>query len=259
MHEYEAGIIRTEFRGTNTYLIDLSCESISREVVPGQFVQVRVGCGTDPFLRRTFSVCSVDGKPGMITLMVDVVGQGTEMLAVTRRSRTLNVIGPLGNGFDLHLGGDGHCILVAGGVGAAPLIFLAQELRRSTSRKITFMLGGRTARDLAIAEGMLPNGVDFMTATDDGSSGYHGYVSKLLEKKFEKLCPAAIYTCGPDPMMRLVAAHASLRKLPCQVSLEERMACGIGACYGCAVELRMGDMVRTCVDGPVFSAGEVYW
>ena len=258
MYEYEAGILRTEYRGNNSYLLDISCEPVAREVVPGQFVQVRTGCGTDPFLRRTFSVCDADPEKGEIKLMIEVKARGTSILCSMKRGEIVNVIGSLGKGFDLHFGGDGPCVLVAGGVGAAPLLFLARELVRKARRQVFFMMGARNSEGLHVIHGLLKKDIIVYTATEDGSSGFYGLVSKMLEENIETISPAAIYTCGPDAMMKEIASIAKDAGIPCQVSLEERMACGIGVCYGCTVQFCDGRMVRTCVDGPVFNADEVF-
>ena len=257
MHEYEAGILRTEFRGMNTCIIELSCEVIAREVVPGQFVQVRVGTGTDPFLRRTFSVCDANPERGEIKLLIEIVGRGTSLLCAMKRGGNLNLIGSLGTGFDMELGGKGQCILVAGGMGAAPLIFLAEKLRTSGKREVTFIIGARTADSLKVIDGLIGDGMIVKAATDDGSVGFHGMASELFEEYIESVKPEAVYTCGPHAMMKDVARIAEQSSIPCQVSLEERMACGIGVCLGCAVLLKDGSMVRSCVDGPVFNASEV--
>ncbi len=259
MQEYEAGILRTELRANNTYIIDLSCGVVAREAVPGQFIQVRVGCGADPFLRRTFSICGADPECGEIKLMIKVKGQGTKILCSTERSKTVNVIGTMGNGFNLQLGGSGPYVLVAGGMGAAPLVFLAKALKQSFKRQVVFMMGAKNSGALDIIDGLIVKGADVMTATDDGSSGFHGIVSDLLQENISSISPAAIYACGPLQMMKAVAAVAKSEGISCQVSLEERMACGVGACFGCAVQLSNGQMSRTCVDGPVFFADEVYW
>ena len=259
MQEYEAGIIRTEFRGDNKYLISLSCKDIASKTAPGQFVQVRVGIGTDPFLRRTFSVCSADAERGIIQLLIDIVGRGTELLCCMKRGGTVNIIGPLGTGFDIHLGGDGQCILAAGGTGAAPLLFLAETLCRSVKRPVTLMMGGHTDSAIKVIDGLISDGITVINATDDGSSGFHGMVSALLEETLKSINPEVIYTCGPYSMMKEVARIVEYASLPCQVSLEERMACGIGVCLGCTVRLRDGRMVRSCVEGPVFNAFEVKW
>jgi len=257
MREYEAGILRIEHCGPRLYLIEMSCGEIAREAVPGQFIEVRTGSGTDPFLRRPFSVAGADRAEGSIVLYVDVVGPGTGLLCSMRRGECVNVMGPLGSGFDTNLGGGGPCVLVGGGTGAAPLFFLAKRLTETARRKVTFMAGAKNADSLNAVESMC-GGVTVMTATDDGSAGYHGFVSELLDENIDVVEPSAIYACGPAEMMRAVSRIAARRNIPCQVSLEERMACGLGVCLGCAVRLKDGRMVRSCVDGPVFDACEVF-
>jgi len=257
MNEYEAGIIRTENRGNNTYLLDCACEPIAREVVPGQFVQIRVGEGTDPFLRRTFSVCGALPAEGIIRLMIEVKALGTGMLCTLKRGETMNIIGPLGKGFDTSPGKAGMCLLVAGGVGAAPLLFLAKTLV-SENRQVVFMMGARNAAGIRMLDGLVPGGAEFLTATEDGSIGREGMLDTLLEDYIVTKQWAITYTCGPSAMMRAVSQAARRADIHCQVSFEERMACGLGACYGCAVRLRGGAMARTCVDGPVFDADEVF-
>ncbi len=259
MRRFAADIIQIDRRGPATFLVELNCPDIAGAATPGQFVQVRVSTGTDPFLRRTFSLHGVDPASGVIRLLVDVVGPGTRHLCDLRCGGTLDIIGPLGNGFDLQFGNPGPCVLVAGGVGAAPLVFLAERLIRDGSRPVTFLMGARSAEHLSIMEGAFGPAVEVKCATDDGSAGYHGFVTGLLEELLPQVNPGVIYVCGPHPMMRAVAAMASRAGVPCQVSLEERMACGIGACLGCAVRLAGGGMARSCKEGPVFDAGRLAW
>jgi dihydroorotate dehydrogenase electron transfer subunit len=259
MREYEAGIIRTERRTPSGYLIELGCEEIAQKAVPGQFIQVRIGRGSTPFLRRTFSICGTSPDEGVIRIMIDVVGLGTELLCTLRRGEMLNLIGPLGRGFDPALGGNGNFVLVAGGVGAAPLLFLTEALRKFDRGNVTFLMGGKTKAHLSLITGLIGEGVHVMEATDDGSHGYHGTVTSLLDEHFEKLAPSSLFVCGPHPMMKAASEIAQKAGIPCQVSLEERMACGIGACLGCSILMADGSMVRSCVEGPVFNACEVAW
>lgn len=259
MREYEAGIIRTERRTPTGYLIDLGCGEIAQTAAPGQFVQVRIGRGTDPFLRRTFSIFGTLPENGVIRLMIDVVGLGTELLCALRRGEMVNLVGPLGKGFNSDLGGNGTAVLAAGGIGAAPLLFLAETILRSGKRPAVFLMGGKTKNHLSIIEELIGEGVKVMEATDDGSRGYHGMVTALLEERIRELSPSALYVCGPSPMMKAAAEIAHSAGVPCQLSLEERMACGIGACLGCAVRMKDGSMARSCVEGPVFNADEVAW
>jgi dihydroorotate dehydrogenase electron transfer subunit len=259
MQRFTADIIQIEQRGPATFLVELGCGEIAGAATPGQFVQVRVSFGTDPFLRRTFSLCGTDRASGVIRLLVDVVGPGTRLLCDLRCGGTLDIIGPLGTGFDLRFGNPGPVMLVAGGVGAAPLLFLAERLAGDASRPVIFLMGARTAEHLAVLDGFSAPEVSVSCATDDGSAGYHGFVTGLLEERLRVSKPEAIYVCGPHPMMRAVAAIAARTGIPCQVSLEERMACGIGACLGCAVRLADGGTARSCKEGPVFDAGRLAW
>ncbi|MFA6471637.1 MAG: dihydroorotate dehydrogenase electron transfer subunit [Candidatus Latescibacterota bacterium] len=259
MHEYEAGIIRTERRTQTGCIIELECGEIALKAAPGQFVQIRIGKGTNPFLRRTFSICGTFPENGMIRLMIDAVGLGTEILCSLKRGDRVNLVGPLGKGFDPNLGGNGTAVLVAGGIGAAPLLFLAETILLSGKSPVTFLMGGKTKNHLSIIEGLVGEDVMVMEATDDGSRGYHGMVTTLLDEQIRKLSPRSLFVCGPNPMMKAAAEIARSAGVPCQVSLEERMACGIGACLGCAVRMNDGSMVRSCVDGPVFNADEVAW
>lgn len=257
MREYEAGIIRIEPRGPSAFVIDLDCVELAGAAVPGQFVQVRVSEGTDPFLRRTFSISGTDPDAGIVRLMIDVVGRGTRLLCGMRTGAVLDCIGPLGRGFDPLFGGPEPCLLVGGGVGVAPILFLADRFRGE--RKVTFLMGARTADYLAMADDPVLEGMAVRYATEDGSRGWRGYVTGPLEEELSGGKYAAVYACGPHPMLRAVAGIARKHGVPCQVSLEERMACGIGACLGCAVQLADGSVVRACKEGPVFDAEEIAW
>lgn len=257
MLEYEADIIRTERLGDSVHHITVNAGPIAADVRPGQFVQVRIGNGTDPFLRRTFSVSGADPETGALELLVDAVGRGTEALCSMGDGMRLNLIGPLGNAFDTALGGDKPCVLVAGGIGAAPLLFLARAMEQS-GRRFEFLMGARTASAMSFLD-TVAAGISVVKATDDGSLGFTGTAAGLLAELLTSTSPSAIFCCGPHPMMKAVASIAATAAIPCRISTEERMACGIGACLGCAVKMKNGDMLRSCVDGPVFDAGEVAW
>lgn len=237
--------------------MELDCPAIAVEASPGRFVQVRIGTGTDPFLRRTFSIAGADPDAGMLRLLVDVVGRGTGLLCTMQAGGTVSLIGPLGVGFEYD-DIDGTALLIGGGSGAAPLAFLAHRLMKE-GRPVRGLFGGASAEYGPAVEGFLPPELDWELATDDGSAGFHGPVTGLLERALAAVCPGAVYACGPKPMMAAVAALTAGTGVPCRVSLEENMACGMGVCLGCAVALRDGRMVRSCVDGPVFDAAEVAW
>lgn len=221
---------------------------------PGQFVNIRVSGSTAPLLRRPISIHWVDGI--RVEILFQVVGQGTELLAQVRPGDTLDVQGPLGRGFQP---GEGRPVLVGGGMGIAPLGFLAQSL---TGREVTCLLGARNGELLGASGGdrLMSLGMEVIAATDDGSLGHQGLVTELLAKSLPE--NAFIYACGPKPMLRAVAGLALDKGLPCQVSLEEHMGCGVGACLGCVckgVSAGKETYKRVCINGPVFDVREVSW
>ena len=222
---------------------------------PGQFVNVAVS--RDLTLRRPFSVAGIP-EPGSFDILVKRVGRGTSELVQADVGDSVPVIGPLGNQFGLPEG-DGPALLVAGGIGVAGLRLLAQELRRSF-RRIHALVGARRSEELLHHLLPPPTGdgeILLEIATDDGSSGYHGSVRGLFEKVLDDgSAPAKVYLCGPRAMLDAAVRIVSGRGLPCEVLLEEMMACGTGACRGCVVQTRNG--YRTvCEDGPVFDAAEL--
>ncbi len=251
--------------------ITIQCPAVAQESLPGQFVQVRAwpgpGTAADPLLDRPLSVAGVDKQKGTFELLVRVVGRGTRLLASVPVGETIRVTGPLGRGFLEAAGAAGPSILVGGGVGLAPLKFLAEVLTAG-GHEVLSLVGARNAAELP-PPGELAGKVQ--VATDDGSAGFHGTVVALLEQMLTMVVfrsgrvPApVVYACGPTPMLRALKASATLLGLPVYLSLEERMACGIGACRGCAVrqvgpKMAAGEvkMVRVCHEGPVFAAGEV--
>jgi dihydroorotate dehydrogenase electron transfer subunit len=259
MQEYTADIIRTEPLGNTTFHLELTSPELASLVVPGQFFQIRTNQFTDPFLRRTVSVGGADRTNGIIHLFVDVVGPGTELLCDRGCGMSLSMIGPLGHGFDLSTQREGTIVLIAGGIGAAPLVFLAHELEKIGCTDILFLMGARNREGTFFVERFLNNTIRRKVSTDDGSVGHHGFVTDLMEDTFRNYTPPIIYSCGPKPMMQRVALFAAQKAIRCQVSLEERMACGIGACYGCAVEQKNGRMARICVEGPVFEGDTIIW
>ncbi len=227
--------------------------------VPGQFVMVKAGCGGDPLLRRPISIHRRT-KNG-IQLLYEIVGQGTSLLAELKPGAAVSLIGPLGNGFPLDAAKGRTPVLVGGGMGVAPLVFLAEQLRTAAgvNQPIVF-LGARSKADLLCAADFRKAGCKVSIATDDGSCGRRGFVSCLLEKilKDPAAKKAVIYSCGPQPMLNSVYALADTAGCPAYVSLETHMACGIGACLGCVVATSQGNK-RVCKDGPVFDAQDILW
>ncbi|BBO93504.1 dihydroorotate dehydrogenase electron transfer subunit [Desulfosarcina ovata] len=245
--------------------LGLACSAGFESARPGQFVMVRVGRQNRPLLRRPFSLLGLikDGEQVTgIEILFKVVGKGTEALARCRAGDWLSVIGPLGNAF-LVPDDCRQLILVAGGVGVPPIRFLAQSLleREGALDRCVVFIGGRTKDDLVcIGEFDLP-GFLLDISTDDGSQGSMGVVTKSLMKTLDAGAADLICACGPPAMLKAVADIALARNIPCQVSIEAMMACGMGACLGCAVQTR-GDAARyrhVCMDGPVFDARELVW
>lgn len=225
---------------------------------PGQFAQLRVDA-PDVFLRRPISIHDVEGDE--ISFLVQMVGEGTQWLGALKTGDTLNAVLPLGRGFTVQTGNEA-ALLVGGGVGVAPLLYLGKQLKANGIRPV-YLLGARTEGLLLRLDAFQEVGEVFVT-TEDGSMGEKGFVTQHSvlscdeSGKMETL-PARVmlYTCGPKPMMNAVARLARERNLPCEVSLENRMACGVGACLCCVEETADGHNRCVCTEGPVFDALEL--
>ena len=239
------------------YKIILESPEIARQATPGQFVMLKVGPAQEPLLRRPFSIHKAGGS--VIEILYEAVGKGTEILAKRKAGEYIDVIGPLGNGFSCRLSAKSKHkpVLVAGGMGVAPLFFLAQKLK---NYKGLVLIGARTKKQILCEKEFQKAGFDVKIATDDGSAGFRGRVTDLLEDLLRAPSHelAAIYACGPRPMLKEISRLASKYKISSQISLEEHMACGIGACLGCAVSTKEG-FKRVCKEGPVFKAQEIIW
>jgi dihydroorotate dehydrogenase electron transfer subunit len=258
----QAEIARRETVARSTLLLELRAEDLfcdGRRPAPGQFVMLGPldGESTDPFLNRPFSIHRLSGRD-RLELLIAVVGRGTRILGSLAPGGRIGLLGPLGNGFTLP-DPSRPALLVAGGLGVAPLFFLAEELCARGARP-RLLYGAGSVDRLVPTDGLQAKGASVKLATDDGSAGFAGLVSELLagELSDAALRGAYVAACGPEPMLRAVADLARGRGLDLQVSLESRMACGLGACLGCTVFLPGGAGVRVCCDGPVFSAREVF-
>ena len=259
MTEQTAEIVKNHRVTADTFLMALRCDSIVAEARPGRFVMIRVRPGLDPLLRRPFSICGTRGKD-IALILYRVAGRGTAILSGLSRGERLEVLGPLGKGFDPP-GDEGAGILVAGGIGIAPLFFLAAA---AGNVPMTFLAGFRSASERIPEDFFGPGIPEILLSTDDGSMGHHGPVTDLLERCLDarREKRLTVYTCGPLPMMKRVAVLCRSRDIPCQVSLEANMACGVGACLGCAVRARPGEETtyyHVCRDGPVFDSRTLDW
>lgn len=252
------------------YLLDLTVKAVERiheryvlikltdskplpEMLPGQFIEVRVDGSSTTFLRRPISINFIDRKQNELWLLVAIVGDGTHKLAELKEGNQLNCLLPLGNGFTPVHEGE-KVLLVGGGVGVAPLLYMGAQMQQM-GMEPTFLLGARTAKDLLLLDMFNRFGRVFVT-TEDGSQGEKGFVTNhsiLSDERFDR-----ISTCGPTPMMKAVARYARSKGIDCEASLENLMACGLGACLCCVEKTTEGNLC-VCKDGPVFNIKRLLW
>ncbi len=260
-HDARARILEKTSWG-DFHRLKFAVPEMSAEAGPGQFVMVRTAPGDDPLLRRPISLH--DAGDGWLEIFFRVAGRGTALLAAKREGDELDVIGPLGRGYRLDGAWKGKpAWLVGGGRGIAPLFFLGRRLKARGAR-VRVLYGGKTAAEVPLADGFRAAGLDPIVSTDDGSLGFPGFVTDLLDRELQaaQAAPKALFACGPDLMMAKAAKLAAARAIPAQVSLEAIMGCGFGVCWGCVHRIRRDDAGtwrKICQDGPVFAAEEVVW
>jgi dihydroorotate dehydrogenase electron transfer subunit len=281
------GILNNVFIKERRLLLELSAPVSFKSALPGQFIHVRIEDSYDPILRRPFSIYDVceSRKKNRLALRVlyEVVGKGTELLSQKKPLSEIDILGPLGNGFDL----DKLCLakkiyIVAGGIGVAPLFFLARKLTdpagrrgpRTKSPGPIVLIGAKTENDILREKEFKDLGCEVYVATEDGSKGFKGRVTELLNSLLSCRPVASprgeqagtrsaheqsvICACGPKPMLAAISGIAQKCNVPAQVSLEEFMGCGLGACLGCVIRTASG-YERICHDGPVFDSSEIIW
>ena len=238
---------------------------------PGQFLMVKVRDAIDPLLRRPFGIfdmATIDsenpetGRQTCMEILYKGVGEGTRVLAALHHGDHLDILGPLGKGFDTS-GRGGEKILVSGGVGLAPLYYLARRLRGNSP--VRLFAGGKNREDILCITEFERLGIETYVSTDDGTLGEQGMVTAVMERYLsDNPSVETIYACGPFPMLKAVSRIAERYGIPCQVSLEAYMACGVGACLGCVIKGRnhteeIPDYRCVCKDGPVFDSLELFW
>lgn len=277
---YACLVIRTRWVTETVARFWVDASAIPEDILPGQFFQIKCGSGLETYLRRPISVCDYDPKERLLSFLVECKGKGTHLLTQIRAGDLLDLLGPLGHGFDLPgserfqqkivsaPASDGASIAVlGGGCGVAPLLYLTRSLQQ---QNLVVFLGFRNKDAILLEKDFLAltskkSGNRLTVATDDGSYGYAGFALRALEEDWNRgNLPAALYTCGPAIMMKQAAALAQTYHVPCQVSLEERMGCGIGACLVCACKLVKEDTAEkdswryghVCKDGPAIWADE---
>lgn len=246
-------------------ILTIEAPEIARSALPGQFVMAAVadsGPIPSPLLKRAMAIYTLPderGENSLLTLLLRVVGDGTRRLASLRPDETVEIVGPLGKGFDLDRAQGKLNLLIAGGTGIASVYLPARSLIRS-GEEVELIYGGRTSDDLVGLSDFEALGIPISLTTEDGSRGQRGLVTGALEARLEQL-PAHLvnlFTCGPNPMMQAVAGIARQHKIPCQISVEIKMACGFGVCLGCTVKTTSNYRLA-CTHGPVFDAADFIW
>jgi dihydroorotate dehydrogenase electron transfer subunit len=272
--DVEARVIRNTRLSPDYNVIALAAPEIATAAAPGQFVMVKLGRGSTPLLRRPFSVFEVlraSGRIEGLSLLSKRVGVTTQMLFDAVEGDVVSCLGPLGTPYS-SVDPPTKAWMVAGGVGLAPFATLTEALR-ARGTDMTLFYGGRTDRDLFYLDWFRERGVRLMLATEDGSVGDHGRITRPLERELSVeggLPPPGnadrdvmIYACGPEPMLEAVAHVAAKHRRACEVSVERVMGCGLGGCYSCVIPVRDGPKghhyVRSCLAGPVFAGEQIAW
>ena len=244
----------------HTFRLILKAPEIAASIRPGQFCMLKVRDNTscDPLLRRPFSINRVEEDK--IHILYRVVGKGTKYMSKLLKGEPIEILGPLGNGFNIIK--DKYNIVVAGGMGIAPISFLTSHLSKD---KTIVIVGAANKEELFDIDYIKSQGYRVFLATDDGSLGKKGFVTEILKEKLDELLldkdneDIVVYSCGPYPMLKKLANICKKLKIYTQVSMEAKMACGIGLCLGCVVSKSDGGFLHVCKDGPVFDANEVDW
>jgi len=235
------------------YRLVLAAGAWTKTVKPGQFVNVRVSDGLEPFFRRPFSVARAHKQA---EILYEPVGKGTHILTQKKKGDVLDILGPLGNHFALPPAGVKNVVLIAGGIGVAPLLALSDALKKKGKYNLTLLYGARSKEQVFDLRAFKQNGCRIFVSTDDGSIGRHGRVAELFGEIKGGPKDSFIYTCGPRPMMKAVQEFAQRKGFRGQASCEEVMACGVGACLGCVIKTTSG-YKTVCDDGPVFDLAEI--
>lgn len=244
-------VTANEWQNNSYFKLTLAFNSMP-EVLPGQFVELRIDETPEVFLRRPISIHNIDGNN--MELLIQKVGKGTEWLSKLKEDDKVNVLFPLGNGFGLNTSENSSVLLVGGGVGVAPLLYLGKKLKE-TGVKVNFLLGFRSSKEMLPLEAYEASGEVYIT-TEDGSVGEKGFVTN--HSIWDTLSFDKIYSCGPTPMMKAVANKSKEKSIDCEVSLENKMACGLGACLCCVTDTKEGHRC-VCTDGPVFNINDLKW
>jgi len=251
----------------NIYLMSLKAPEIAQDALSGQFIHIKCSKDNYPLLRRPLSIHRIDKEKGEIFILFQIMGEGTKLLTDRTIGDDLDIMGPIGNGFNIYPESR-KIMIVGGGIGVAPLLALCEESIRQ-GKEVRVLIGALKKELIIGEESFKILGAKVDVATDDGSYQYKGLVTDLLERIIkERWLADQIFACGPKPMLKKIVEISLDAHIDCQLSLEERMACGIGACLGCVCKIKTKDKKeykvkyeykRVCVDGPVFGGSEVVW
>jgi len=246
-NELVAGIIDMKVTG----------KELCKHAKPGQFLNIKCENGLTAILRRPISICDIDQEKREVRFIFQIKGDGTRLLANKQIGESVDILGPLGNPFTIS---DKYSspIIIGGGIGVFPLLMLAKKLQNIQPK---ILLGFRNKNLVVLENEFKKVSPDTIVATDDGSYGYHGYVTQLLKQNLESKINDIVYACGPEPMLKIIKTLCEEYRIPCQLSMEQRMGCGIGACLVCACKTKSKDndweYKHVCKDGPVFWGNEV--
>ena len=251
-------LVKKEQLKHDMYKFSIKSENMANEAKPGQFLEIKVTDNIEPFLRRPISIYNVKRKEGILEFIFQVKGKGTEILSTKKVGEEIDIIGPLGKGtfeFEKY----NNIAIIGGGIGIFPLHELSKRAKES-DKNTNIYLGFRNKDFVVLEEEFNKVATNLIISTDDGSYGKDGFAINFLKKDIEKNSIDCIFACGPLPMLKAVQALAKERNIPCQISLEEKMGCGIGACLGCAVKYKTeteDTFKRVCKEGPVFYSNVV--
>jgi dihydroorotate dehydrogenase electron transfer subunit len=259
MLQISAQIIEKKQFSPDGYVFRFQASELANTAAPGQFVMLRWSEGFDPLLRRPFSFHRINQKQGTIDILFRVVGKGTALLAEKVPGESCNLLGPLGNGFEIK-SDISQPIILAGGMGVAPMLALADQLVALKITPIVY-LGAKSKEELWCAEQFESLGCELHLATDDGSLGFKGTgLDLFLSFGFRYSDFGFVFGCGPEPMLKQLAKLAQEKQFKCQISLETNMACGMGTCQGCVTPVVGPEQYKlVCKDGPVFDSREIKW
>lgn len=257
----KAEIVKIEKLKQDLYKFSIKAEEIVASAKPGHFIEIRVVDSIEPLLRRPISIYNLDKENGILEFIFQVKGKGTALLAERKVGEKLDIIGPLGYG-TFSIKDYQKVAIIGGGIGIFPLYELAKELKQETTTNIHVYIGFRNKELITLEEEFKSVSHKLTITTDDGSYGISGFAINELKKDCEKETPDKIFACGPLPMLKAVQEYANQNNIPCEISLEQKMACGIGVCLGCAVKTSKSPKEapvywHVCKAGPVFNAKDV--